>query len=256
MSTARVRLWSFGVLAALAVALCVRLGFWQLARLEWRRGQNALVAARGAEAPLSLEALRRMDTTASHWRRVVVEGVALHDAELALASRSQAGMPGVQLLTPVRPLAGAWGDTAVLVLRGFVRAADGRTFDAVQAREGDTLRLEALVTTFPPPRAGVVRLPSSARAVRQLHHDSLQALAGRPLVPVVLLALGDTTIRDVTRPARVPPPAPGDGPHLSYALQWFSFATVFALGFVLFARRGRARGARGPAAPGGQPSTR
>jgi surfeit locus 1 family protein len=71
-------------------------------------------------------------------------------------------------------------------------------------------------------------------------------------VPVVLLALGDTTIRDVTRPARVPPPAPGDGPHLSYALQWFSFATVFALGFALFARRGRARAPRPPAARGGQ----
>jgi cytochrome oxidase assembly protein ShyY1 len=53
----------------------------------------------------------------------------------------------------------------------------------------------------------------------------------------------------------VPPPAPGDGPHLSYALQWFSFATVFALGFALFARRGRARAPRPPAAPGGQPPT-
>lgn len=235
----RARLWGFGVLAVAAAAVCVRLGFWQLARLEWRRGQNALVAARGAAPPLSLDSLRRADTAVTHWRRVVVAGVADPARELVVASRSQAGMPGVHLLTPVRPLAGAWGDTVVLVLRGFLGAADGRTVDFARAGEGDTVRLEALVTTFPPPRPGGVRLPSSARAVRQLHHDSLQALLGAPLVPAVLLALGDTAIRDVTRPARVPPPAPGDGPHLSYAVQWFSFAAVFLLGFAMVARRGR-----------------
>ncbi|MBU6365276.1 MAG: SURF1 family protein [Gemmatimonadetes bacterium] len=245
----RGRLWGFGVLAVCAVAVCVRLGVWQLARLDWRRGQNALVAGRGAAPPLPLDSLRRADTAVTHWRRVLVAGVVDHAAELVLASRSQAGMPGVQLLTPVRPLGDGWGDTAVLVLRGFVGAADGRTIDFVRAREGDTLRLAALVTTFPPPRPGGVRLPSAPRAVRQLHRDSLEALLGRPLVPAVLLALGDTAVRDVTRPARVPPPAPGDGPHLSYALQWFSFALVFLLGFAGVAWRARGGATRPPQAP-------
>jgi surfeit locus 1 family protein len=43
-------------------------------------------------------------------------------------------------------------------------------------------------------------------------------------------------MQDITRPSRVPPPSLTDGPHLSYALQWFGFATVFMIGFVVFAR--------------------
>jgi surfeit locus 1 family protein len=48
-------------------------------------------------------------------------------------------------------------------------------------------------------------------------------------------ALGDTVMADITRPSRVPPPPITEGPHLSYALQWFSFATVFVVGFIVFA---------------------
>lgn len=63
----------------------------------------------------------------------------------------------------------------------------------------------------------------------------------RPLAPVVLLALGDTVTRDVALPARVPPPSQGEGPHLSYAWQWFGFAAVFVVGFLAFARGGVAK---------------
>jgi surfeit locus 1 family protein len=38
----------------------------------------------------------------------------------------------------------------------------------------------------------------------------------------------------MTEPARVPPPSLGEGPHFSYAMQWFGFATVFAVGFIAF----------------------
>jgi surfeit locus 1 family protein len=64
------------------------------------------------------------------------------------------------------------------------------------------------------------------------------AMMGRPLVPVVLLALGDTTPRDVSRPTRIPPPSPSEGPHKSYAFQWFGFAAVFLVGFLAFAAKG------------------
>lgn len=235
------RLVVFGVLTVAAAGVCVRLGVWQLDRLEERRAKNALVLQRGAEAPIVMDALRRQDTTVTHWQRVLVRGVADYDAELVQASRSQAGAPGVYLLTPVRPLEPGWGDTALLVLRGYVYSADARTVDFAKAREDDTLTVEALVTTFPPTRPGAVRLPSDARAVRWLDHDTLQAMMQRPLVPVVLLALGDTVPRDVVRPSRVPPPSPSEGPHQSYAFQWFGFALVFVVGFVAFVRTGRRR---------------
>lgn len=240
------RLIGFGILTIIAIGVCIRLGIWQLHRLGERRARNADVLARGAMPPLDLTTLRGMDTTQSHWRHVRVRGLAHYDAEAVHAARSQSGLPGVYLLTPVTPLDSTWGDTAVLVLRGYVTAPDGRTWKPEVTREdsthGDTIDVETLVTSFPPSRTGNVRLPSAPRAVRVLDRDTLAAIVGRPLAPVVLLALGDTVLRDVTRPARVPPPPRTDGPHFSYAMQWFGFATVFAIGFVAFARSQRRRG--------------
>jgi cytochrome oxidase assembly protein ShyY1 len=37
--------------------------------------------------------------------------------------------------------------------------------------------------------------------------------------------------------APIPLPELGDGPHLSYAVQWFLFAAVAAVGYVLLLRR-------------------
>ena len=229
----------FGVLTVIASSVCVRLGLWQLDRLEQRRAQNAIVAARGAAAPLTVAALRGQDTSVTHWRRVRVDAVADYARELVHATRSQNGSPGVHLLTPVRPLDGSWGDTAILVLRGYLYAADGRTVNFEQARETDTLHFETVLTSFPPIKAGQARMQSSPRAMRLLNPDTIGTLIGRPVAPFVLLALGDTIMKDITRPTRVPPPTLDEGPHLSYALQWFSFATVFVVGFVAFARSKR-----------------
>lgn len=224
----------FGILTATAAAVCVRLGIWQLDRLAQRRTQNATVLARGSLPVVSVSMVQSDDTTASHWRRVHIRGVADYAGEVVHATRSQAGSPGVHLLTPVRPLDGAWGDTAVLVLRGFVYAADGRTFDRIKAREADTLDLDALVISYPVPTPGQVQMQTAARAVRLLNRDTIATLTRHPLAPFVLLALGDTTMADITKATRVPPPSPSEGPHESYAMQWFGFALVFVVGFVAF----------------------
>jgi surfeit locus 1 family protein len=224
----------FGVLTVIAAAVCVRLGIWQLDRLAQRRAQNAMVRMRGERPVVSVSALQGIDTTQTHWRRVRIRGVANYPAEVVHATRSQAGSPGVHLLTPVRPLDGAWGDTAVLVLRGFVYAPDGRSFNREAAREADTLDLDALMLSFPAHVPGRVQMPTATRAVRVLDRDTLSALMGAPLAPFVLLALGDTTMSDIVKATRVPPPSLSEGAHKSYALQWFSFALVFLVGFAAF----------------------
>ena len=223
-----------GVVAVSTAVGCVRLGFWQLDRLAQRRARNALLRERALRGSESVNALRGLDTSATHWRHVTLRGVANYEAELVQASRSQRGAPGVYLLTPVRPLDPAWGDTAILLVRGYVYAPDGRSIDRVAARERDTLQLETLVTAFAPHRAGNVTLPSDNRVVNALDHDSLEAKMRIPLAPFVLLALGDSVTRDIGRPARVTPPSLSEGSQQSYAVQWFSFATVAIVGFVAY----------------------
>ncbi len=222
---------AFGVVAVVAAGVCVRLGFWQLDRLDQRRAKNALVLERTRRPPVSISEVGGQDTSDIHWRHVRLRGVADYASEMLHATRSQAGSPGVYLLTPVRPLDGAWGDTAIVVLRGFVYAPDGRTIDWAQSRDADTLDLEALVTEFPPVQAGTVRMPSAPRAVRFLNRDTLAALMHRPVAPFVLLALGDTIMKDISKPTRVPPPSQTEGSHQSYAYQWFAFALVALIGF-------------------------
>jgi surfeit locus 1 family protein len=46
-----------------------------------------------------------------------------------------------------------------------------------------------------------------------------------------------------TQPGDLPEPAPlpelDEGPHLSYAIQWFTFATIALVGYVVLSRRDR-----------------
>ncbi|NJD10962.1 MAG: SURF1 family protein, partial [Gemmatimonadetes bacterium] len=110
-----VLLWAF-------VLACVRLGFWQLDRLEQRRALNTRIARRLAALPLAGRALLE-DTSAAHYRRVHVAGQYDDARAIVLPGRSYRGIPGVHLLTPLR----LDGDAAVLVNRGWVASADAAT---------------------------------------------------------------------------------------------------------------------------------
>lgn len=223
-----------GFVAVLAAAGCIRLGFWQLSRLDKRRTKNALVAAQTTEPAVSVAQARMQDTSQLHWRRVTFRGIPNYGQEVVLSARSQSGTVGVQIVTAVRPLDNAWGDTSILVIRGWMPAADGRSYERRSTSEGDTVTVDGLVTEFPAAGTGAVRLPSTPHAFRWLERDTLAAETGSALAPFVLLQLGDTVQRDVAKIVRVPPPSLSEGPHKSYAVQWFVFAAVALIGFVAY----------------------
>ncbi|MEO7363008.1 MAG: SURF1 family protein [Gemmatimonadaceae bacterium] len=218
-----------GVVAVLTAAGCVRLGFWQLHRLDERRAKNSLIATQTAESSASVAEVRMQDTSQMHWRRLTFRGVPDYQRETVLSSRSQNGSVGVQVVTPVRPIGDSWPDTSVLVLRGWMTAPDGRAYTRASTQEGDTLDVDGLITEFPPAGKGAVRMPSAPIAFRWLDRDTLAKESGSAVAPFVLLQLGDTVQRDVTKIVRIPPPSLSEGSHMSYAVQWFTFAVV-ALG--------------------------
>ena len=63
-----------GVFALAVSAGCVRLGFWQLHRLDERRTLNAMLAARSSAAPEDVRALLSDPATAAY-RRATATGV-------------------------------------------------------------------------------------------------------------------------------------------------------------------------------------
>ena len=111
-----------------------------------------------------------------------------------------------------------------MVLRGFVAQGSDGTIPVPAPPPG-----EVTVEGFAIP---VRRLEPIAR---QSLDDAASTAAGARLPVIVQASEADSDQLQV-----VPPPDLDEGPHLSYAVQWFLFAAVVAVGYPLLLRR-RAR---------------
>ena len=205
------------VAALLVAGVCVRLGIWQLDRLHQRRAHNALVAAARARPELEIREDPHLSIDSLRDRRLHARGAYDYARERLWHGRSYEGIPGVDFVTPLRLADG----TAVLVDRGWAPSSDGYHADAAAYREGDSADIHGLGMAAPRGRGDVD--PATLR-------DSLPYR----ILPIVLQALPPSTALH-----RPPPPALTDGPHLSYVVQWFSFAVIIVVGSVVLLRQRR-----------------
>jgi surfeit locus 1 family protein len=230
------RLW-MTLLVFAGVAILCRLGIWQLDRLAQRRAINATIAARMSDPPAPLtKALAEMD--AQEYRRVEARGVFDSSHEIVQRNRALDGAPGVHVLTPLR-LSGS--DATVLVDRGWIPQGES-TPEARQAYAAPTGEVlvhgqirrsqENVGAPFDPPFG-----PERPRLDAWFHVDitRIAQQTGYPLLPVFIEQLpapGDPAL-----PRRDPTTDLGEGPHLSYAIQWFSFALILLVGYLAVSRR-------------------
>jgi surfeit locus 1 family protein len=248
-----------------AAAVCVRLGVWQLHRLRQREAHNAVMEARMAAPPVTLQ---HVATDTALYRRVTLRGVYDDEHTIILANRSRRGLPGVDLVAPLRLADGG----VVLVERGWLPSADAETVDITPYARRDTVDVEGIVLPFPERHMGaIVREPKSAPAnafARTWFHLDREELDRRfpyPIAPFFVREMdrepaptaeaavpddagGDQAVNAAPpRLHRIESPELGRGPHLSYAIQWFSFALIFLVGWgaVLWrSRRDPGRGTR------------
>ena len=225
-----------GVAVLLLVSgVCARLGVWQLSRLHQRRVVNAAILRSRAEPPISLDAPGSRDSASLAYRRVTATGRYDRGRELVLRGQAYMGTPGVYVVTPLRLQE---SDTALLVLRGFVPAADAVRADLRALDEPGELSVTGLAQPIGSGGGQPLVVEGSSTWAR-LDLPALRGTLPYPILPVALLQTPDSALPRY--PRRLDAPEVDDGPHLNYAVQWFLFSVMgIAFGLVVVARGGGA----------------
>ena len=235
-----------GVIGAIFIlamcALCVRLGFWQLDRLEQRRARNAAIRAATAQPPLRLDsaapAAFASDPQSFAWRRAEAAGRYHHAGDLVVRGRSREGRPGVHLVSPLVLADGR----VVMVNRGWVPSPDGMSADVRPLRTAGPVRVSGALLPITSQADRGLPIPGRSGADSTWRRVDLAAARGRspgPIIPLVLQQLPAEGGDAGSPPLPEPLPSLSEGNHLSYAVQWFSFAAIGIAGLLILVLRRR-----------------
>ena len=237
------------LLVLLGTALCIRLGIWQLDRLEARRAFNAQVQSMRALPPLNLYKDSFDNIQDMEWRAVQVKGHYDFENQIAIRNQYNGGQYGYHLLTPLLidpstpPSIAGPAKTAVLVDRGWIPADsnsapdDWRKYDEVgEVNLSGQIRLGQ----GKPVIGGVAdALPENGTRLEIWNNADVTQIAGQlpyPILPVYLQL--DADAQDTEPPIPFQPEFElTEGPHFGYALQWFTFATILFVGYPFYLRK-------------------
>jgi surfeit locus 1 family protein len=239
------------VLTALLVgavaAVCVRLGFWQISRLHEKQALNAAMDRALAMPPLELSELGGAPDSVVG-RRVAVRGTFDEARQVLLSARTYNGSPGVHVVTPL-----VVGAHAVLVDRGWLPADDAATARPQRYLEPGEREVVGIAEAIAHGAGGLASRVIEADSVRlisarRLDFDSLSAAFPYALAGFAVRQLPGPGVP--AEPVRTPPKHFDETMHVSYAVQWFLFATILVVGSIALAwsRRG-GRGAPIPDVP-------
>ncbi|MGH2640483.1 MAG: SURF1 family protein [Actinomycetota bacterium] len=231
MDGSRRRRIAIVAIAAIVATACIALGFWQLRRLADRRALNAEIRTARSASPSIVRTADDIGAL-SPFRPVVVEGTYDIEDEVLLYGRSLDGEPGHVVVTPLALDDGS----GVLVLRGWVPFS----IDSAPVAEAAPAVRDVVVEGWliAPESRGQSR-PDRDGIVRTLDISGIGERLPFELAPFAIqLRTQDPPVAQL--PVPVPLPAPSEGPHLSYAIQWFCFAAVAVVGAAILVRRERA----------------
>jgi cytochrome oxidase assembly protein ShyY1 len=221
---------AFHVLVLALMVTMVNLGFWQLRRLDERRTANHEIMNRTA-APLTTIDELPADPNAAQWRQVTVTGVWEPTGQVLIRNRSLDGQPGLHVVTPLSDRAGH----AVLVNRGFIPLADEANPPAPTPGSvtiAGRVRVTQQRGSLGPrdPATGTLTTLNRVDVAR------IQQQSADTLAPFYLELVTENPL-PTKGPLPLPLPALDEGPHLSYAIQWFIFTVCAAAGWVLVVRK-------------------
>lgn len=220
----------FHLVCVAGVVLMVNLGFWQLRRLDERRDFNARVEQRIDQPAETLDDVLAAGTPDQlEWRQVTATGQYLPDEQVLIVNRSQTGRAGDIVMTPLL-LA---GDRVLLVERGFVPLGA-----EVASPPAGAVEIVGRLRPSEERRRGQLGDPESGalEQAQRLDIDRLAAQLPSAPVPMYVELVESQPAEAGAFPEPLSEPELSEGPHLSYAGQWFIFAAGVVVGWVLAVR--------------------
>lgn len=231
----RPRWIAFHLVCLLGVIVMVNLSLWQLGRLDEKRDFNRIVTERSQLDPVdvatldfdSADAIESLD-----WRAVGAVGTYAPDQQVVVVNRSQNGVAGVNVVTPLVLADGR----AVAIVRGFLPLAD---VDSPPDAPTGEVRLVGTLRRSDERRTGQpADVDGDVTQLLRLDIERLQRQVDVELLPMyVVLDVSEPADSDLL--ATVVPPDLSEGPHLSYAVQWLIFAVAVVVGWALAIQRSR-----------------
>jgi cytochrome oxidase assembly protein ShyY1 len=239
------------IVVLLIAVLFIRLGFWQLSRLHEVRAANARVEAQEAKPVAPLEDVLDPDSAEpgdALYRRVEAVGRYDPSHQVEIRFRDLDERTGEFVLTPLVLADGS----AILVNRGFVPlAGSGEGVPLAGAPPAGEVTATGLLLAGERPGTVVERDPATGRAtvMSAIDLDAIQAQVPYDVYPAWMALSAQDPAQSSGVPEVLPPPELDEGPHLSYAIQWFLFTAIGLIGWPLLIRRSARDRARKAALP-------
>jgi surfeit locus 1 family protein len=222
------------------VVVCTELGLWQLRRLDQRTRVNAIISTNLhlPAVPVSA-AFASGDINAALYRHVSARGTYDVSQEVLLTGRALNDRPGTDALTPLVTEDGR----ALIVNRGFLPFGIDKPGDPRAKPTGGTVTVTGILLRSEGRGLFGQAIPPAGRV------DTIPRIdvprIGRQVPYAVFPAYLLLDSQQPPQPGTVPQheqylPDLSNGPHLSYAIQWFSFAALAVIAYVGMAWR-RAR---------------
>jgi cytochrome oxidase assembly protein ShyY1 len=227
------------VVVVVLAGLFVTAGFWQLDRLHQVRASNAVVRSRMASPPVPIDRVLQPDAAApgaASYRRVTVSGRYDQSRQVLIEFRSYSGNPGDYLMTPLVTPSGS----AILVNRGWIPLSN-TPLQQVRGLQPLTGQVRVTGILFPSEKSGPAPKDAAAGIVETTRIDlaRLERRFDSVLYPAYLQLTSQDPRQAGTYPVVLPVPQLSEGPHLSYAIQWFMFTAIGLIGWPIVLRRSR-----------------
>jgi surfeit locus 1 family protein len=209
----------------------VRLGVWQLSRLDERRAENQIVEDRRVEPSRPLEGILGQygrDVDAMAHRSAVAEGQFRTDAEFFSIGRTYDSLSGTLVATPFDLEDGS----VLIVVRGLVPpGSPGPPAEGYEPTAGPLAIKGVLLGGEQPSSIGEPEPEDGVLvSLSRLDLEFIDEYVEGDVLPVSMMLDGTSVPYPSESPLPIPQQELTEGSHLGYAVQWFGFALIVAVG--------------------------